>query len=596
MEVRNRNEMNPEYQWKLEDIFKTAAVWEEAFQTATDMTDQLLEIAGTLTQSKEKLKDGLDRIYQCAEQVEKVYLYAMLRKSGDNGDAQAQEMESRAMNLYVRYSAAVSFVDPEILSIDDETMKAWLQDPLLAEYHHILEDIDRQRPFTLSKDQEKMLSLLTDVTGTPDNVFTMLESVDMTFPDIAGENGETLPLTHGSYEVYRSSADRKIREKAFEAYFGEFKRLINTIAAAYTGSVKADNYMAKVRGYGSALERSLAGNNVPVSVYDSLTETVRKGLGTMERYLMLRRKLLGVDVLHMYDLYCPIVEPVQYDLSLDGAKDLVKKALMPLGEEYQSLLDRAFRENWMDVYENKGKTTGAFSCGVYGVHPFVLLNFTGTLDDVFTIAHELGHSMHSYFSSRENSYANHDYRILVAEVASTVNENLLTQYLLKHETEPHRRAYILNHFLESFRTTVFRQTLFAEFERTVHEMDQNGVPLTADSMSRVYRELNEAYYRGVEVDPLQDIEWARVPHFYNAYYVYQYATGFCSAVAIANRILKTGDPSDYFRFLSSGGSDYPLEELKIAGIDLTRPEVTTEALEVFDQTLSELELILGVES
>ena len=588
MALSARKDMDPRFMWKLTDIFPSQEAWEKAYEQAGKAVEGLSELPGTLKQSKEGLKAGLDRIYGTVEPVNLLYLYAMLKKSGDNGDPEAQTLEGRAMNLYVQLSTAISFVDPEILSIPEETLKAWINDPMLAEYRHILEDTDRMRAHTLSAVEEKLLSQLSDAAETPDGVFTMLNSVDMTFPDVTGEDGKPQSLTHGTYGLFRESKVQSVRKEAFEVYHGEFRRYLNTFAAMYAGQVKLDTYFANVRGYGSAVEKSLFANNVPVSVYDSLVEAIHGGLPTMRRYLELRKQVLGLDTLHMYDLYCPMVEDVEYKIDYEGSKALVKKALEPLGADYQKLLDKAYSESWMDVYENKGKTTGAFSCGVHGVHPYVLLNFTNSLEDVFTMAHELGHAMHSYLSSAHNSFANHDYRLLVAEVASTVNEVLLTKYLLKTETDKKRRAYLLNHLLESFRTTVFRQTLFAEFERTAHEMYQKGEPLTAESLSKVYHDLNELYYAGAEVDALQDVEWARIPHFYSAFYVYQYATGFCSAVAIADGIYETGDAGNYLKFLTTGGSDYPLEELKIAGVDLTKPEVVDRALKVFDETLTEL--------
>ena len=437
-----------------------------------------------------------------------------------------------------------------------------------------------------------MLAQLSDAAQTPDNSFTMLESVDMTFPTIRDEAGREVALTHGNFGVFRESSDPRVRRESFEAYFGEFKRYINTFAALYAGSVKFDTFFASVRGHKSACEAALFANNVPVSVYDSLVEAVHSRLGTMRQYLALRKRVLGLSELNMYDLYNPMVESVEFKMEYAQAKALVKEALKPLGEAYGALLEQAYAGRWMDVYENKGKTTGAFSCGVYGVHPYVLLNFTNTLDDAFTMAHELGHAMHSYLSDQAQDYVNHDYSILVAEVASTVNEVLLTQYLLKTETDKKRRAYILNHFLEGFRTTVFRQTLFAEFERKAHAMEQAGEPLTAQSLSEVYRELNALYYEGAVINDLMEIEWARIPHFYNAFYVYQYATGFSSAVAIASHILETGDASDYLRFLTLGGSDYPLEELKVAGVDLTQPSTVLSALDVFQASLDALEALL----
>lgn len=592
MALLPRKDMDPKFQWKLEDIFPSQEAWEAAYEKAQAGVEALSTLPGTLSVSKEQLRTGLDQIYAAAQPVERIYLYASLKKSGDNGDPEAQRLEGRAMNLYVSLSTALSFVDPEILSIPEETLDQWMADPLLADYRHILEDTARMRAHTLSYEQEKLLSQLSDAAGTPDNVFTMLESVDMTFPDVTGEDGRPAPLTHGTYGLYRESRQQSVRREAFEVYHGEFQRYINSFAAMYAGQVKLDTFYADARHYDSAVEKSLFANNVPLSVYDSLVEAVHGGLPIMRRYLELRKKVLGLDTLNMYDLYCPMVEDVKYDIDYESSKAMVKKALEPLGADYQKLLDKAYSESWMDVYENKGKTTGAFSCGVHGVHPYVLLNFTGTLEDVFTMAHELGHAMHSYLSSAHNSYANHDYRLLVAEVASTVNEVLLTKYLLKTETDKKRRAYLLNHLLESFRTTVFRQTLFAEFERKAHDMYKNGEPLTAESLSRLYHDLNVLYYDGAEVNPLQDVEWARIPHFYSAFYVYQYATGFCSAVAIANSIYETGDPSSYLKFLTTGGSDYPLEELKLAGVDLTKPDVVDRALKVFDDTLTELAALL----
>lgn len=592
MALASRKDMDPRFQWKLTDIFPSQEAWEAAYKQAEQAVEALSALPGTLKTSKESLKAGLDQIYGAIEPVSLLYVYASLYKSGDNGDPAAQTLEGRAMNLYVRLSTAISFVDPEILSIPEETLRQWIADPLLAEYRHILEDTDRMRGHTLSAAEEKLLSQLSDAAETPDGVFTMLNSVDMTFPDVTGEDGTPQTLTHGTYGLFRESKVQSVRKEAFEVYHREFQRYINTFAAMYAGQVKLDTYFADVRGYGSAVEKSLFANNVPLSVYDSLVTAIHGGLPTMRRYLELRKKALGLPTLHMYDLYCPMVEDVKYDIDYEASKALVKKALEPLGADYQKLLDKAYSESWMDVYENKGKTTGAFSCGVHGVHPYVLLNFTNSLEDVFTMAHELGHAMHSYLSSQHNSFANHDYRLLVAEVASTVNEVLLTKYLLKTETDKKRRAYLLNHLLESFRTTVFRQTLFAEFERTAHEMYQKGEPLTAESLSKLYHDLNALYYAGAEVDPLQDVEWARIPHFYSAFYVYQYATGFCSAVAIADSIYETGDPGNYLKFLTTGGSDYPLEELKIAGVDLTKPDVVDRALRVFDETLTELTALL----
>ena len=514
-------------------------------------------------------------------------------KNTDNGNTTYQSIEARAMSLYVSFNMATSFITPELLAAPKETLEAFIKDEKLAGYRHMLEDTARSRAHTLDAQTERMLAMLGESMQTPSNAFEMLEAVDISFPETTGEDGKPAPLTHGSYRVFLESEKRDVRREAYEKYFGEFGRYINTITALYSGSVKNDTFSTRVRNFGSSCEAALFNSNVPVSVYDALTEAIHGGLGTMKKYIDVRKKLLGLDEVHMYDMYCPMVKSIDMSMTYDKAKELVLKACAPLGDEYVSLLGRAFAENWVDVYENPGKTTGAFSCGVYGVHPYVLLNFSGTLDDAFTLAHELGHSMHSFFSSRENSYANHDYKIMCAEVASTVNEVLLLKYLLSVETDKSRRAALLNHLLESFRTTVFRQTLFAEFERGAHEMDERGEPLTSESLNALYRKLNLTYYDGAVVDDIHDIEWARIPHFYNAFYVYQYATGFCSAVKIASDILRTGDASAYLKFLSTGGSDYPLEELKIAGVDLTKPDTVRSALEVFADTLEEFKELVG---
>ncbi len=592
MALQTRAEAKKEFTWDFSGIFPSDEAWEKAYAKAEKDIEKIPPLKGTLGESVESLKKALDIINEVSHEIEIVYLYTSLHQSTDNGDPKFQAMSGRSTNLLVKFSTALSFVNPEIVAIDEKKLNEMMKDERLATYRHSLEDTSRMRKYTLDAHSEQMLALLSDASGTASDCFGMLESVDMTFPDIKDEKGNTVTLTHGNFGVFRESADQRVRKESFEAYFGEFNRYINTFAAMYAGSVKMDNYYTRVRGYNSACEKALFSNNAPISVYDNLIKAVHGGLPIMRRYLELRRRVLGLDELNMYDLYCPMVAEVDMKIPYEEAQKLVLEATKPLGEEYGKLLKRAFSERWIDVYENKGKTTGAFSCGVFGVHPFVLLNYADKLDDAFTLAHELGHSMHSWFSDTTQDYANHDYRIMVAEVASTVNEVLLSKYLLAKETDPKKRAYILNHFLEGFRTTVYRQTLFAEFERQAHDAQMNGVPLTAETLNEIYRKLNELYYEGAVINELQDIEWARIPHFYNAFYVYQYATGFCSAVAIADRILNHDGAKDYLRFLSTGGSDYPLEELKIAGVDLTKPDTVTSALGEFNKALTELESLL----
>ena len=592
MQIKKRSEVNPEFTWDLSPIFECDAAWQAAYEEAKAAVGELEKLPGTLGESAEALKAGMDALTGISRKVELVYDYAFLRKAGDNGDPVGQDMEARAISLLVAMETAAAFVDPEILSIDPEKLNAWLRLPELSLYRHQLEDIARGRAHTLDAAGERMMAMLGEAAQTPGNVFEMFESVDMRFPPVHDEQGNEAPLTHGSFGVYRESASQDVRREAFETYFGEFAKYINTLAATYGGAVKMNCFQAGVRRFDGACEAALFGNNVPVSLYDGLIDAVHEALPTMRRYIELRKRVMGLDKLNLYDLYAPMVPEAAFEMPYEKAKALVKDALKPLGERYQSLLDEAFSNRWIDVYENQGKTTGAFSFGVYDAHPYVLLNYADKLDDAFTLAHELGHAMHSWHSDHAQEYANHDYRIFVAEVASTVNEVLLTRHLLSQELTDAQRAYILNHFLEGFRTTVFRQTLFAEFERKAHELYQSGQPLTAQTLNQVYHELNALYYDGCEINDFADVEWARIPHFYNAFYVYQYATGFSSAVAIAERILNHDGAVDYLKFLSSGGSDYPIEELKLAGVDLTRPEPVRDAMRMFAESLDALEALL----
>ena len=592
MMQKNRAEIPAKYTWDFTHIYESDEAWEEALASAGSAVDRVEGMREGLVASAAAMRAGLDLFFATAESVQKIFLYAMLRKNLDNGDAKYQTMYGKAMNLQIQFSTASAFLEPLILSIEPQKLAEMQADPLLATYRHMLEDIDRARAHTKDAETEAMLAMLSDAAETPSDSFHMLESVDMTFPEILDENGNTTTLTHGNFSVFRESSDPRVRREAFELYFGEFKKYINTFTALYAGNVKMDNFFTQVRNYNSTCEQALFANNAPIEVYDQLIEAIHQGLPIMRRYLALRQKALGLDELHMHDLYCPIVKGVEMKISYEDAKEMVRQACKPLGEDYQRLLDRAFNERWIDVYETKGKTTGAYSCGVYGVHPYVLLNYTDTLDDVFTLAHELGHAMHSYLSNQKQDFVNHQYRIMVAEVASTVNEVLLTRHLLATETDPARRAYILNHFLEGFRTTVFRQTLFAEFERKAHDLQMSGTPLTAELLNNLFGELNALYYEGVTQNEIQNIEWARIPHFYNAFYVYQYATGFSSAVTIAKNILENNGAAKYLEFLSTGGSDYPLEELKIAGIDLTKPDTVASALAEFDTALGQLEQLL----
>ncbi|MBO4283094.1 MAG: oligoendopeptidase F [Clostridia bacterium] len=587
-ELKPRKEMDPAFQWDLSQLFKTQDDWKTAYAETEKMIDALPRLAGTLGDSARSLESALSEIDRAAELCERVGIYAFLCKAGDNGDPDAQDMDDRATRLYVKLDSAVAFVDPEILSIDEKKLLEYLADPVLASHRHYVEDVNRQRAHTLDGKGEQMLAALGEFAAVPSTAYDMLTNVDIEYPTIKDEAGDEVRLSNGNFSVYRESRDRRVREDAFKGYFGTYHKFINTTAALYAGAVKAASFYSSARHYDGNCEAALFANNVPVSVYDSLIAAVHEGLPAMQEYLNLRREALGLCEIDVFDLYVPMVDDVDFKMPYETAKKLVREALAPLGEDYCRVLDRAFSEGWIDVYENKGKEAGAFATGVFGAHPYVMLNYTDTLDDAYTLAHELGHAMHSYYSDTTQDYANHDYKIMVAEVASTVNEVLLTKHLLKTETDPRRRAYILNHFLEGFRTTVYRQTLFAEFERKAHDLYRAGTPLTAKTLSEIYLGLEKQYYSAAKMQDLIADEWSYIPHFYRPFYVYQYATGFSSAVAIADAITKTGNAADYRRFLTLGGSDYPLEELKVAGIDLTSPETVKGALAVFRDTVREL--------
>ncbi|MBQ4354209.1 MAG: oligoendopeptidase F [Clostridia bacterium] len=586
--MKNRNEIDAKYKWDFTHLFPTQADWEAAYAECEAALPSLAALKGTLGTSAEALYNAYETIDAFEQKFSRVAQYAMLGKVVDGGDTNAQTMSARVSMLGVRLGTALSFAGPELMAIPEEKLAAFMQYEPLKKYAHQIEDETRLRAHVLDEKSENMLAQIGSITRTPSNTYNMFTNVEMQLPQIPGEDGELTELTSGNFGLFRESKIKAVRDAAFEAMFGTYGKFINTIACLYQGNVKQNNTFASLRGYDSARASSLAHSNVPEAVYDSLVSAVHDAIPSMNKYLALRRKALGADKIDVYDLYTPMVAEVDYPMPYEDGYELVLKAVAPLGEKYVQVLRRAYDENWMDVYETPGKESGAFSSGCYGLHPFVKLNYTDSLDDAFTLAHELGHAMHSYLSSEKQDHANHGYHLVVAEVASTVNEVLLTKYLLSVETDPKRRAYILNHFLEGFRTTVFRQTLFAEFEHRAHMLDAAGTPITAQAMNELYAELVKTYYPEAEFKDTLKYEWAYIPHFYRAYYVYQYATGFSSAVAIASKILETGDASAYIEFLSAGGSDYPINELKIAGIDLTSPDVVKNAMKVFDETIDEL--------
>jgi oligoendopeptidase F len=593
----NRSEIPIEYTWNLESIFPSNEDWERDFRALQSRLPELEALKGTLAQSGQALLTVLQKRDELFKEIERLYVYASMRRDEDTTNSTYQGMTDRAMQLYVHASTAASYIEPEILALPQETLDQFVQEtPGLQLYGQQLRDLSRKRGHVRSAEVEAILAAAGEVADAPGTVFTMIDNADLKLPTIKDQTGEEVPLTKGNYLVFIRSPDRRVRKEAFEGMHGTFLKQRNTIATTLTSQVKADIFYAKQRSFATCRELALSRYNIPVSVYDNLVETVNEHIPLLNRYLKLRKRMLQLDELHMYDLYVPIVEEVEQKISYEQACDTVATALAPLGETYVSNLKRAFTERWIDVYETPGKRGGAYSGGAYTTYPFVLLNFQHNRDSMYTLAHELGHSMHSFLTRSYQPYQYGDYTIFVAEVASTLNEGLLTEYLLKTTSDRAVQLAILNQSLEDFRGTLFRQTMFAEFEQQIHSHAEQGGPLTADTLSAMYRALNEKYYGAeVVVDDLINIEWARIPHFYSSFYVYQYATGISAASALVQQILHQGKPAveRYLKFLSSGSSDYSIELLKRAGVDMTSSEPVRQALQLFESHLSQMERLIG---
>ena len=590
--ILTREEVAAEYKWRLEDIYPTVQDWETEFAEAEAALPAVEALKETLVSSAQALAEGLDLFYEINHKLERLYIYARMKRDQDNADSIAQALTDRANGLCVRFSAASSFVNPLLLTLDESTLEAYLKEcDGLKVYEFYLKDLLRSKQHILSEKEEKLLSMAGDFAGGAKDIFTMLNNADLEFGEIE-HNGEKLPLSHGSYLVMMQDGDRELRKKAYETFYGEFKSHINTIAAAYATSVKKDVFYSRARGYADSRARALFSDNVSAEIYDKLIADVHENLPILYKYIDVRKKALGVDELHMYDIYAPLAEDVEAKYSYEEAVEIVLNALKPLGEEYCAVLKEAFSGGWVDVYETKGKTTGAYSWGVYGTHPYVLLNHRGDLDSVFTIAHEMGHAMHTYLSNKTQPYPLADYTIFVAEIASTVNEILTTKYLLKTVEDPKLRKYILNHYIDQFRTTVLRQTMFAEFEKISHEMAENNEPLTPQTLSDAYEKLNALYHgeQMVSDDDTIRYEWARIPHFYNAFYVYKYATGLSTAVAIVDGLDQPGNLEKYLGFLSMGGSKYPLDIIASAGVDFNT--VVGKCMKEFARALEEFEKLV----
>ncbi len=584
-----RSEVKEQYQWKVNDIFESDEAWEQAFSGLEDKID-FERYQGTLN-----TVENLLAYFQAEEALSRkamlVYLYAFLKHDEDVRVTKYNAYIAKVMNFFTKLEAATAFAIPELTALPDETLKAFATDERLKDYDYLLTRLIAQKKYILSEKEERILAQTGEAMSTAGDVFEMLDNAELDLPEIEYD-GKKQTLSHGLYSVIVNGKDREKRKEAFELYYKAYRKIINTLATTYFGNVKKDIFYKNVRGYESCLQMALFEEDVDKSVYDNLVKAVNDAAPLMHRYMEVRKKTLGYDEMHMYDIYPSLVEDADLKLSYEEAYDLVLKGLAPLGEEYIELLKKGRDERWIDVCETEGKRNGAYSIGIYGTHPFVLLNYQKTTHDVFTIAHEMGHSLHSWFSNLNQPYVKSDYKIFVAEVASTVNEVLLLKYLLRTSTDKRLKRYLLNYFMDMIRTTLFRQTQFAEFEERAHAMAEAGEPLNQDNLSELYYSLNKKYYGdAVTHDKDIEIEWARIPHFYRSFYVYKYATGITAALAIVSRIL-SGEPDavkHYFAFLSGGCSTDPVSLLKIAGADLTKEETFLAAMNEFKAALEEFE-------
>lgn len=590
-----RSEADPKYTWALEDVYANNDVWKADLEKARALPAQLAAYKGHLGDSAQKLLEFLQLGDGISVLFDSLYGYAQRRSDEDTANSLYQGMTSQAMSAMVAVDAASSFETPELLAIPDDKLEQFYQEePALGTYRLALTRIRSKRAHILSDAEEKLLAAAGEMSQAPDSVYSVFADADLKFPSATDKDGHSHPVTHGTYIPLMHSADRVLRKSAFASLYSVYGQFRNTAAALLSAQVKQLKFYADARKYDSTLQASLDGNYVPTEVYTNLISAVHENMAPMYRYVDLRRKLLGVDELHMYDLYTPIVSDVDVNIPYEEAKQTVYDALACMGDDYRAILKEGFDNRWIDVYENVGKCSGAYSAGLRK-HPYVLLNYSGTLDSMFTLAHEMGHAIHSYLSNKHQPVAYSNYSIFVAEVASTCNEALLMQHLLKTTKDKKRRAYLINYFLEQFRTTLYRQTMFAEFELEINRRNERGESLTAESLNALYHELNHQYFGDdIVIDKEIDLEWARIPHFYYDYYVYQYATGYSAAIALSRRILKEGAPAvkDYIHFLSGGCSTDPISLLRGAGVDMASTAPIHDALQLFDELITEMEQLM----
>ncbi|WP_411345925.1 oligoendopeptidase F [Paenibacillus sp. WLX1005] len=589
--ILKRSEVSPENCWNLNDLFADQQAWDRTHDEVKAKLPQGEQLKGKLNTAS-AVKEAFELEDEIGLHIERLYVYAHMHQDEDTANPTYQALTQKARKLSVDASQALSFITPEILSLSDDKLDELLESAELQAYRFSLQEMKREKAHILTEAEEALLAQVGNLSQAPQTIFGMLNNADMKFPNIIDEHGNEVELTHGRYIQFLESPHREVRERAFKAVYGTYARQKNTIAATLTANVNKNIFYSRVRKYPSVLEMSLYGDNIPTDVYTNLIDTIHESLPVMHRYMALRKKLLGVDELHMYDLFAPLVEEFKMDITYEEAKQTVADGLQPLGEDYLNSLNKGYNESWIDVYENEGKRTGAYSWGAYGTHPYVLLNHKDNLNSMFTLAHEMGHALHSYYSDNALSYRDAQYTIFLAEVASTTNEALLMDYLLKKSTDPKEKMYLLTYYADQFRTTVFRQTMFAEFEMIVHGRSEAGESLTPQDLSQIYYDLNAKYHGdGMTVDQEIEMEWARIPHFYNSFYVYKYATGFSAATSFSKQILEEGQPAvdRYLGFLKSGGSDYSINILAKAGVDMSTPQPIREAMSVFESLVSEME-------
>ncbi len=588
----DRNTVPAARKWRVEDIFATMDDWNATYAACEGELD-FSEFEGKLSDA-ETILACMEKLNAVAYKLSHLAVYAHMRADEDSRISEFAALQARVSMLGMKLSGATAFITPELTALPVKTLEALAADPRLADYDYTIRSLIKEKPHVLSREMEEMLSMGSRVFGGYQQVFGMLDNADFPYPTVK-IGGQPVTITHGMYGVLLRHPDRRVRKNVFRAYYQAYIGLINTITATYVGNVDKDVFLARARKYDSCLESALAGEDVDIKVYKNLLRAVNKNLPLLHRYFRDRKRVLGMKSQHMYDLYTPLVEGAEMELDYEDAFQLVKEGLAPLGERYGELLQEAHDNGWIDVEETEGKRSGAYSISVFGLkHPYVLLNYQPTTNDIFTIAHELGHAMHSYFSERNQPQEKADYKIFVAEVASTVNEVLLVKHLLAKTEDVKLKKYLLSYYMDTIKSTLFRQTQFAEFEFLAHDMAEKGQPLTKDALCEEYLKLNKKYYgRSVVSDSEIAYEWARIPHFYRAFYVYKYATGIVSAISIAERIYAEGAPAveDYFKFLSSGGSDGPVELLKLAGVDLTKPDVFNAAMASFKDALEQFEAL-----